>query len=270
LIRKEVTVGASPVVRARVYAAASQQYEMRVNAVRAAHGPSFSYPDEQYYETTDVTGMVRAGAPNVFAFVTHWSTGGQGRPDSTEAFIAHITVDHADGTREVIVTDGSWRASTGPWVAGTPRNGEGDLVEHIDERLDPVGWDGPRFDDHTWPTAVDLGTHPWPPFTHLVAARTHVVETARRPVTLKRLDAAAYVADFGQITAATPVVDIRRGVAGSAVRLVAGDLLDANGHVSTTRGTQSTTTGTAIVLAVIAVAAVVGGIAIGLARRRPA
>ncbi len=240
LIRKETTIGAGPVVRARVYAAAGQQYELHVNGVRAAHGPSFSYPDEQYYETTDVTSLVRAGAPNVFAFVTHWSSGGQGRPDSTEAFIAHITIDHADGTREVIVTDGSWRTRTGPWIAGAPRNGEGDFVEHLDERLDPVGWDRAGYDDHTWPAAIDLATHPWPLFTHLVAARTHVIEASQKPVTLKPVGNTAYVADFGKIAAATPVVEIPRGVAGRAVKLVAGDLLDADGHVSTTRGTQET------------------------------
>jgi len=240
LIRKQTTLGASPIVRARVYAAAGQQYELHVNGARVAHGPSFSYPDEQYYETTDVTNLVRAGAPNVFAFVTHWSTGGQGRPDSPEAFIAHISIDHADGTRQIITTDGTWRAHTGPWVPGSPRNDEGDWTEHIDERLDPVGWDRPGFDDSSWPAAIVLGPHPWPPFTHLVAERTHIVETTVKPRTLKRLADGAYVADFGQVTAATPVVDIAHGVAGRAVKLVSGDLLDPNGHVSTTRGHQET------------------------------
>ena len=240
LLRKETTVGASPVVRARVYAAAGQQYELRVNGTVAAHGPSFSYPDEQYYEATDVTGLVRAGAANAFAFVTYWSTAAQGRPDSPEAFVAHISIDHADGTREVVTTDATWRTHTGPWVATTLRNDEGNFGEHVDERLDPPGWDRPGYDDSAWPPAVVLGTHPWAPFTHLVAARTHIVETHTAPVTLQRLGEGASVADFGRITAATPVVEIHHGVAGRAVKVVAGDLLDANGHVSTTRGTQET------------------------------
>jgi len=240
LIRKQTTVGAGPIVRARVYAAAGQQYELHVNGTRVAHGPSFSYADEQYYETTDVTKLVQAGKPNVFAFVTHWSTGGQGRPDSPEAFIAHISIDHADGTREIIATDGTWRAHTGPWIPGTPRNDEGDWTEHVDERLDPVGWDRPRFDDRSWPAAIVLGPHPWPPFTHLVAERTHIVEATVKPRTLKRTANGAYVADFGAVTAATPVVAIGHGAAGRAVKLVSGDLLDPNGHVSTTRGHQQT------------------------------
>ncbi len=245
LIRKEATLGSSPIVRARVYAAAGQQYELRVNGTRAAEGPSYSYPDEQYYETTDVTSLVRAGAPNVFAFVTHWATASQGRPDSPEAFIAHISIDHADGSREILTTDGSWHTHTAMWVPDGPRNDEGDLVEHVDERLDPVGWDRPGFDDGTWQPAVALGAHPWAPYTHLVAARTHIVFQSMKPVSFTSVPGtppggASYVADFGAVIAATPVVAVHRGVAGRAVKVVTGDDLDPDGHVSTTIGNQQT------------------------------
>ena len=150
LLRKEFTTGASPIVRARAYMSAGQQYDLRVNGVRVAHGPSFAYPDEQYYEATDITRLVRAGAANAIGVVTHWSTPGQGRPASVPAFIARVTIDHADGTRQVIVSDASWRSHTGPWIQGPPRNDEGDFVEHIDGRLEPIGWAQPGFDDRTW------------------------------------------------------------------------------------------------------------------------
>ncbi|HEV7524312.1 MAG TPA: family 78 glycoside hydrolase catalytic domain, partial [Acidimicrobiia bacterium] len=239
LLRKEARLDASPIVRARVYAAAGQQYELRVNGTLAAHGPSFSYPDEQYYETTDVTELVRPGARNVFAFVTHWSTGGQGRPPSPDPMIARITIDHADGVRQVFTTDASWLTHSGPWIPGAPRNEEGDFVEHVDERLVPTGWDRPGFGAAAWLPATVLGPHPWALFRHLVAARTHIVYESMQPVTLKRVGR-AYVADFGKVIGATPVVEIRRGTAGRAVKLVAGDLLDPDGHVSTTRGHQQT------------------------------
>src|SRR5207249_4145747 len=64
LFRKDVAVTASPVVRARVYASAGQQYQLRVNGARLAQGPSYAYPDEQYYETTDVTSAIKAGTSN--------------------------------------------------------------------------------------------------------------------------------------------------------------------------------------------------------------
>jgi alpha-L-rhamnosidase len=149
-------------------------------------------------------------------------------------------VQHADGTHEVIVTNQSWRMHAGPWLPGPLRNSEGDHVEHIDARLDPVGWDKPGFDDRSWLQPIVLGPHPTAPFLHLRAARTHIVEHIVAPRTLRPLSGGAYVADFGSIIAATPVVTLHHGVSGRAVTVVAGDLLDPNGHVSTTHGTQET------------------------------
>ena len=240
LIRKQFVVSSSPIVRARAYMSAGQQYDLRVNGVRAAHGPSFAYPDEQYYEATDITTLLHAGAQNAIGVVTHWSTPGQGRPASVPAFIARITIDHADGTRQVIVSNGTWRTHKGPWIQGGPRNDEGDFIEHVDGRLEPIGWDTARFDDLAWPRAQVLGPHPTAPFLHLYAARTHIVEHPVQPVTFKRLADGAYVADFGAVIAATPSIVLHAGVAGRAVSVLGGYLLDANGHVSKTRGIQQT------------------------------
>jgi len=240
LLRKQITVGRSPIVRARAYMSAGQQYELRVNGERLAHGPSFAYPDEQYYETTDITRQLVAGQTNVVGVVTHWATPGQGRPASVPAFIARITIDHADGTRQVVTSDATWRTHLGPWIQGPWRNDEGDLVEHIDGRLDPVGWDRPGFDDRAWLPAVVLGPHPTAPFLHLYAARTHIVEHKVSPVTLHRLANGDYVADFGAVIAATPVIQFHHGQPGRAVTMLGGYLLDPNGRVSTTRGIQQT------------------------------
>jgi alpha-L-rhamnosidase len=240
LLRKELAVTASPIVRARAYMSAGQQYDLRVNGVRVAHGPSFAYPDEQYYQATDIAAALRAGSANAIAVITHWSTPGQGRPASVPGFIARITVDHADGTRQVITSDTSWRTFAGPWIQGNPRNTEGDFIEHVDGRLDPVGWDQPGFDDQTWVQAATLGAHPVAPFLHLYAARSAIIEQRVSPVTLTRLATGAYVADFGSVIAATPAIKLPNGVAGRAVSVRGGYLLDPNGAVSTTQGTQQT------------------------------
>ena len=240
LFRKPIAVTASPILRARAYMSAGQQYDLRVNGIRVAHGPSYAYPDEQYYEATDITHQLVAGRQNVIGVITHWSTPGQGRPASVPALIAHITIDHVDGSRQVITTDASWRTHLGPWIQGPPRNDEGNFVEHIDGRLEPVGWDRPGFDDHAWARAQLLGPHPVAPFRHLYAARSHIVEHPVQPVTFKRLADGAYVADYGSVIAATPVVDLHAGVAGRAVKIIGGYLLDPDGHVSTTRGVQQT------------------------------
>ena len=175
----------------------------------------------------------------MFAFVTHWSTPGQGRPASEPALIAHITIDHNDGTRDVITTDSSWKTHPGPWIQGQRRNGEGDFVEHVDERRVPPDWTT-SHDDTGWSAAVVLGRHPVAPFSHLNASRTHIVFQPIAPVSVKRLPDGNYVADFGAVYAATPVVHVHHGAAGRPVELIGGYVLDPDGHVSTTTAIQET------------------------------
>jgi alpha-L-rhamnosidase len=240
LARTERRIGASPIVRAVAYVSAGQQYDLRVNGVRVAHGPSFSYPDQQYYEATDIAAQLHAGTTNAIGIISHWESPGQGRPASVPGLIARITIDHADGTHEVVTTDATWRVRAGPWIQGPLRNDEGDHVEHIDGRADPVGWDRTGFDDRNWAHAVVLGPHPVAPFLHLIAARSHIIEQRLRPRTFTRSSDGAYVADLGSVVAATPVITFHHGATGRAVRVTAGYLLDPDGHVSTTRGVQQT------------------------------
>jgi hypothetical protein len=96
---------------------------------------------------------------------------GTGRPASEPGVIARITVDHADGTREVIATDGTWRVHAGPWMQGPLRNEEGDFVERIDARLDPTGWERGVRRQQMDCRSGDRGTS-GAPFTHLIAAHT--------------------------------------------------------------------------------------------------
>ena len=91
-----VTSRASPIVRAVAYVSAGQQYDLRVNGVRVAHGPSFSYPDQQYYEATDVRAQLRAGTTNAIGIISHWESPGQGRPASVPG--AH-RADHGRARR---------------------------------------------------------------------------------------------------------------------------------------------------------------------------
>jgi alpha-L-rhamnosidase len=241
LVRRAFVVsGTAPITRARAYVAASQQYELFVNGVRVDAGPSYSYPDEQYYQPTDITKYLKPGQTNAVAMIVHNLGGGQGRPAAPPGLIARITIQRFDGQEQTITTDGTWRVHEGPWLPGPQRNDEGDFVENIDARRLPPDWASASFDDRGWERAHVIGAHPTKPWTHLVAQRTRIVEQPVKPVTFRRLANGSYVADFGSVIAATPAVTLHAGKSGRHLTLLQGYLLDGNGGVSTTHGTQST------------------------------
>ncbi|WP_433727163.1 family 78 glycoside hydrolase catalytic domain [Actinoplanes sp. CA-051413] len=244
LARREFTVGAGRVVRARLYVSASQQYQAYLNGKLVDRGQAFAYPDEGYYQATDVTGELRAGRPTALGILFHWYDAGQGRPAGQSGMLARLVIDHSDGSQQVVVSDGTWRVTRGPWQPAAYRNGDGrDYIEHIDGRAaQPLtGWSRPGFDDSAWEPAQVVGAHPAGVFTHLRAQQTRLAYRDVRPVSVTTLPSGAVVADFGKVIAATPRVRFRAGAAGREVAMTAGYLLNADGSVSNSaRDNQST------------------------------
>lgn len=247
--RREFSLTASPVVRARVFVSADQQYELSVNGVRAGKGPAFSYPDSQYYETLDVTHLLHPGAANALGVLTHWDGATKGHPAGTPGLIAQLEVTHADGTTEQVTTDGTWKVLRGNWTLGSQRDLEGDqvdYVENVDGAHAPLGWDQPGYDDHAWTPATVLGPAGTAPWTQLISVRTRTVETPLRAVSLRTLANGSVVVDFGRIYAAVPTVTFHHGRPGRTIAMHAGDLLDAHpargpaGQVSVVHGVQHT------------------------------
>jgi alpha-L-rhamnosidase len=244
LARREFTVGASRVVRARLYVSAAQQYRAYLNGELIDRGQAFAYPDEGYYQATDVTGALRAGRPATLGILYHWYGPGQGRPAGQPGMLARLVIDHSDGSRQVVVSDGAWRMTRGPWLPAAYRNDDGrDYIEHIDGRIarQQQGWSRPGFDDSAWQPAQALGAHPTGVFTALRPQQTRLTYRDVRPVSVTTLASGAVVADFGKVIAATPRVRFAAGVAGREVAMAAGYLLNPDGSVNTSaRDNQST------------------------------
>ena len=247
-LRHEFRAPPARVVRARAYVSGDQQYELYVNGTRAGKGQAYSFPDSQYYETLDVTSLLRPGAPNGLAMVTSWQGATKGHPAGRPGAILQLSLLAADGTHRLVVTDGSWRVRQGAWLAGTQRDLEGDHVdftENISGPDVPAGWTEPGYDDGAWSPAAVLGPAGTAPWRHLVPVRTRIVEEPLPAQALATLPTGAVVADFGKVYAAVPTVSFHRGTPGRLVTMHAGYLLDdagpgTPGEVSTTHGTQHT------------------------------
>ncbi|MFI0733614.1 glycoside hydrolase family 78 protein [Streptomyces sp. NPDC021225] len=146
-----------PVRSARLYATALGVYEAELNGSRIGDhvlAPGWTAYDKRLrYQTHDVTTLLRPGR-NAFGAVLGdgWFRGRIGFDGRTRAiygdrlaFLAQLEVEYEDGTTQRVVTDGSWRAATGPVVSSGLYDGEA-----YDARLERTGWSEPGHDASGW------------------------------------------------------------------------------------------------------------------------
>ena len=164
--------------------------------------------------------------------------------------LAKLVVDHADGTRETFVTDGTWKVAKDTAYTNatlTRRNGDaGDWLERYDATQEIAGWDAVGFDDSGWQQAISIGAHPRPvnsvrdSFSHLDPAIAELTYRAVRPVSVRTLADGTVIADFGRVISGVPRVHFGSGVAGTAVNMVTSYRLD-NGRLSAAASAGDTT-----------------------------
>jgi len=239
-LRRPFQVPAEPPVRARLYVTARGLYELRLNGHRVGDdelAPGWTdYRDRIDYRTHDVTGLVAAGE-NVLAatLADGWWSGFVGfDPRRSGAhygtfpqLLAELHLHHADGHREVIVTDGTWRTRRSPIRYADLLKGE-----CHDLRRDTPGWDRPGFGDaEGWlPAQVTGDDHDL--LTAAVAPPVRAVgELAARTVT--RVGDDRHLVDFGQNFAGRVRLTARGLTPGARVVIRHGEALDADGALYT-------------------------------------
>jgi alpha-L-rhamnosidase len=161
LLRREFVLD-EPVLRARLYATAQGVYEAELNGSTVGDhvlAPGWtSYRHRLRYQTYDVTDLLSEGANAVgLQLADGWFAGYLGFTgrkavygDRTGAFV-QLEVEHADGSRTTVTTDGSWRSAPSPLTRAGLYKGE-----TFDARRELTGWSQPSFDDARW-TPVEAG-----------------------------------------------------------------------------------------------------------------
>jgi alpha-L-rhamnosidase len=240
-LRKVVTPPPGKLRRATSFISAAHTYQFFLNGVRVDYAPSFSYPDEQYSRSVDLTSAIRPGEPVALGVLHRWYGAGQGRPLSAPGLIFQLSLVYDDGRRIAYGSDGTWKELPAEWLPSPLRNTDGsDFVEWVDGRAHPTGWATPTFDDTRWTAVGVRGPAGTAPFTAIFAQRTQIAEHAVKPVSLRTLPNGSVVADFGAVYAAKVRVRFAHGQDGWTVPMHVGYLLDPDGQVSTTHGTQET------------------------------
>lgn len=190
--------------RARLYVSARGLYEIHLNGIRvgdAELAPGWTdYTRRVQYQTYDVTDLIRDGENVLAATVADgWWSGFVGfEPRRAGAhygefpqLLAELHLTRTDGTTTTIVTDGTWRTST-----GAVRHADLLMGECHDLRREADGWRLPGFDDTDWsPALVTDADH------HLLVASVDEpvrATTELRPRSITRVGDGVHVVDFGQ------------------------------------------------------------------------
>ncbi len=236
LMRKAFTLG-KPVANAYVYATALGLYELSINGERVGEDyfrPGWTdYTQRVYYQTYDVMSMLCAGQNALGAVLADgWYAGYIGWERKRDHYGVQprarieLHIEYLDGTHEVIASDATWKASTGPIL-------EADFLmgETYDARKEIAGWSKPGFDDSSWQgvdltpnVKVPLQAYPGVP----VRARGTVL-----PRSAAQPEAGVHVFDLGQNFAGVARLKVA-APAGTAIVMRFAERLNPDGSIYTT------------------------------------
>ncbi len=220
--------------RATLFASALGVYSLELNGERAHDdwlAPGWTdYAKRLPYRGYDVTALVRGGENALGVVLADgWYAGLLGKGGqrnhygAAARFLGQLVLDYADGTREIVGSDASWRAAVGPW-----READLYMGERYDARAELAGWSAPGFDAGSWsPVAVTasvaapLVAHPGPEIR---------VIAELEPVAIHERGPGKALFDFGQNLAGVARLSLE-APAGTTIVLRFGEALEADGSL---------------------------------------
>jgi alpha-L-rhamnosidase len=234
--RKKFTV-AKKLRSAIAYITAHGLYDASLNGKRIGDAlltPGWtSYNKRLQYQAYDVTNLLQNGDNAVGVMLgSGWYrgnlawAGNHNLYGKTLGLLFQLALTYTDGTTETVVSDNSWKSSTGEIVYSEIYNGE-----IIDARKQKPGWTTAPYDDATWSGVQTPGTKP----DNLVSTWNEAVKKHEvlHPVRIFRTPAGELVADFGQNMVGWVHIKVK-GAAGDSVKIFHAEVLDKHGDFYTT------------------------------------
>ena len=235
MLRKVFSTG-KKIRSATAFITARGLYEAQINGRRVGNdylSPGWtSYNNRLQYQAYDVTDLVKQGANAIGVTLgSGWYRGyigfsGQKNFYGKElALLFQLDITYSDGSTESVISDGSWKCSTGSILDSEIYHGE-----TIDARLEKKGWAMAAYDDANWLKVrlMDSGK------AALVGTYNEPVRKQERlkPVSMFKTPKGEQVLDFGQNLVGWVEVRIS-GRAGDTLRLKHAEVLDKAGNFYT-------------------------------------
>lgn len=235
LMRKEFSI-AKKVARATAYITAHGMYEAAINGNRVGDAhftPGWtSYKKRLQYQTYDITSLLKQGANALGVTLgSGWYRSTIGYTNQKNyygkdiALLLQIQIAYTDGTRETIVSDGSWKSATGAITYSEIYNGE-----TIDARKEKTGWMQAGYQDADWTPVKTASFNK----ENLLATYNETITAHEvfKPVKVFTTPAGETVLDFGQNLVGWVRVKVK-GAAGDSVTLYHAEVLTKAGNFYT-------------------------------------
>ncbi len=235
-INKNLLAGRQGIISATAYITSHGFYEATLNGQRLGDAyltPGWtSYKNRLQYQAYDVTNLMKGGA-NVIGVTlgNGWYRGIIGFSDHIDvygkdiALLLQINITYNDGSTDIVVSDDSWKSSTGAIRYDEIYNGE-----TIDARDEKTGWNLPGYDDTKWSgvTVADYSKD------NLLATQNEPVRKHEtfKPVRIFKTPAGKTVIDFGQNLVGWVQIKVK-GNAGDTVTISHAEVLDKDGYFYT-------------------------------------
>ena len=226
----------SPVKKATAYVSALGLYEFRINGQKVGDmllSPEWTdYYKRVSYQTFDVSPLLKEGENATGAILGEgWYAGelmlyGRYAYGHYPRFLAQLEIELADGTKQVIVTDDTWKTTNkGPITASGIYFGE-----IYDANLEQTEWDCPGFDDSSWIQAYSQNLTS----QRLVWLRNEPirVEMELKPKKITEPEPGVYIVDFGQNMVGWCHFKLN-GIAGKTIKIRHGEAINDDGTLYT-------------------------------------
>ncbi len=137
--------------------------------------------------------------------------------------LAQLYIEYTDGTTQTIVSDDTWKASTGPVIVDGIRQSE-----IYDARKEKTGWANPGYDDSSW-ASPELTDGPGGSLRAQVAPPVKVTASIA-PVSVTEPSPGVFVYDLGQNIAGWAQLKVS-GPAGTTIKLRYSERIKDDGNV---------------------------------------
>lgn len=222
------------VEQATIYISGLGHFELSLNGKKIGNhflDPGWTdYDEHAQYVSFDVTRELKNGANAMGVMLGNgfYNIPSKRYRKFTDSFgnpklICRLLIQFEDGTSEDIISDPTWKTSSGPIIFTSIYGGE-----DYDARLEQEGWDQPYFDDTSWESTIEV-KGPGQLDPQIQEPLKILDQFERRKVT--QPESGVWIYDMGQNASGIPRISVS-GIAGETLKITPGELLDDTGMVT--------------------------------------